>query len=91
MVLPVAHQDVAVGHHGHALQPLELAVTGAPTAESSEEGAVRMEDLDAVVAGVTDEYVALVVNGYAPARKGDGSSVGVSAKMSSSSTNKRLK
>lgn len=72
VVLSVADEDVAVGHDRHTLQALELSLARSPAAEGPEEGAVGVEDLDAVVAAVRHEDVALVVHGHAPARKREG-------------------
>lgn len=72
VVLSVADEDVAVGHDRHALEALELSLAGSPAAEGPEEGAVGVEDLDAVVAAVRHEDVALVVHGHAPAGRGAG-------------------
>lgn len=66
MILSVADDDVPAGHDGDAFQTLELSVTRSPGTEGSEEGAVRVEDLDAVVAGVGNHDVALVVYRYTP-------------------------
>lgn len=65
MVLPIAHNDIAPRHDRYPLQPLELPVSRAPGPEGAEEGAVRVEDLDTVIARVSYHDVALVVYGYA--------------------------
>lgn len=69
MVLTIAYDDVSARHDGDAFQTLEFSVTRAPGPEGPEEGAVRVEDLDPVVAGVSHHDVALVVNCYAPSDK----------------------
>lgn len=69
MVLPVAHQDVSIGHDGNALEALEFGVTGAPGTERPQEAAVRVEDLDPIVARVGHADVALVVDGDAPGKR----------------------
>lgn len=66
MIFPVRDQNVPVGVDGDALQALELGGAGAPLAEAAQVGPVGVEDLDAVVAAVSNEDVALVVNGDAP-------------------------
>lgn len=63
MVLSVRHQDVALRVDRDTLQALELPFTLAPPAETPEEGSVRVEDLDAIIAGICDEDVALLVHG----------------------------
>lgn len=62
MVFPVAHEDISVGHDGHSFQALELGITGAPGTERAQEASVRVEDLDAIIAGIGHTDVALVVN-----------------------------
>lgn len=69
MVFPVAHEDVAVGHDGHPFQALELGITGAPGTERAQEASVRVEDLDAVVAGIGHADVALIVDRDASERE----------------------
>ena len=64
MVLPVSDKDVAAGVDGNALQTLELGVALAPTAEGAEEGPVRVEDLDPVVARVGHKDETLFVDSY---------------------------
>lgn len=69
MVLPIAYNNVSTRHDRDAFQTLELSIARAPGPEGPEEGAVRMEDLDPVVAGVSYHDVALVVDCYAPGDK----------------------
>lgn len=68
VILSVAHQYVAVGHHCHPLQPLELGIPGAPASERSKERSVWVKDLDPVVARVPDADVALVVHCHSSAK-----------------------
>ena len=67
MVFAIADDDVAVGLDGDAFESLELAVAGTPAAEGFHENAFRIEDLDAVVARIGHDDVALVVHGHTPA------------------------
>jgi len=69
VILAIADQDVAVRHDGHALESFELRVAGAPGAEGLQEAAVRIEDLNAVVARIGHEYVALIVHGHTAGKK----------------------
>jgi len=66
MIFPVRHQDVPAGVGGHAFQALELARGRAPAAKAAQVGAVGVKQLNAIVARVRDEDVALLVNGDAP-------------------------
>jgi len=50
MILPVANQDVAVGHDRHSFEPFEFRRAGTPSSKGPQESAVGMEDLNAVVA-----------------------------------------
>ena len=63
MILPIGHQDVALRVDRDPLQTLELSFALTPPAEASQKGSVRVEDLDAVVAGIGDKDVALLVDG----------------------------
>lgn len=65
MVLSIANQNVAVGHDRNALQPFEFGIAGAPRAERPQKAAVRMENLDAIVAGIGHADEALIVDGHA--------------------------
>ena len=69
MVLPVGHQDVALWVDRDPFQALELALTLTPTAETSEEGSVRIEDLNSIVSGIRDENITLFINGNSSAKK----------------------
>ncbi|GBM90422.1 hypothetical protein AVEN_72329-1 [Araneus ventricosus] len=64
MILPIADDDTAPTGDGQPLEAFELAVSGTPSAERLQEGAVRLEDLDPVVAAVTHDDVPLVVDGH---------------------------
>lgn len=66
MVLAVADEDVARAGDGDALEALELSVARAPRAEGAQESAVRVEDLDAIVARVGYADVPLIVYSYTP-------------------------
>merc|ERR1719342_261515 len=66
MVLPVRDEDVAGSVDGDPLEPLELAVALAPAPEGPEEGAVRVEYLNSVVARVSDKDEPLLVDSYTP-------------------------
>lgn len=55
---------MTVRRHGHTFQSLELSFAVTPASEGSQEGAVRMEYLDPVVAGVRYADVSLIVHGY---------------------------
>ena len=66
MVLPVRDEDVTLGVDRDPLQPLELRVALPPPPEGAEEGAVGVEDLDPVVAGVRHEDVTLFVYCHSP-------------------------
>lgn len=66
MILAVADDDVAGGGDGDSLKTFEFAVAAAPTAKGLEEGAIGAEDLYAIVAGVSDDDVALIVHRDAP-------------------------
>ena len=68
MVLPVGHQDVALGVDRNALQPLELPVALSPPAKGPEEGAIRVEDLDPVVSRVCHKDVTLLIYSYSSAK-----------------------
>ena len=63
MILSIGHQDVALGVDRDALKAFELAFALAPPTEASQEGSVRVENLDSVVAGIRYEDVALLVDG----------------------------
>lgn len=69
MVLAIAHDDIPSTHDSDAFQPLELAISRPPRPESPQEGAIRMKDLNAVVAGVSHYDVALVVYCYTPGKR----------------------
>lgn len=64
MIFTVTYNDIPARHNSYAFQAFELSVTRAPRAESSEEVAVRVEDLDPVVARVSHNDVTLVVYSY---------------------------
>lgn len=62
MVLPVADQNIAIGHHGDPFESLELGVIRSPASESTQETAVRMENLDTVVTRIGYTNVALIID-----------------------------
>ena len=66
MIFSVAHEDIPVGHDCDSLEALELRVSSAPAAEGAQEGALRVENLDAIIAAVSNEDEALVVHCHAP-------------------------
>lgn len=65
MVLSIAHQDIAVGHDCNSFESLEFAVIRTPAAESSQKAAIGMEDLNTVVARISDTNVPLIIDGHA--------------------------
>lgn len=66
MILAITDYDVACGCYCNSLETFEFAVAAAPTAEGLEEGTVGTEDLYAVVTGISDDDVALIVYGDTP-------------------------
>lgn len=64
VVLSITHEYVSVRHDGDAFEPFEFSVTRSPASKSSQKRGVRMEYLDAVVAGICHQYVSLVVYGH---------------------------
>jgi len=66
VILAIADDDVACGCYCDSLETLEFAIAAAPAAEGLEEGTVGTEDLYAVVTGISDDDVALIVHGNAP-------------------------
>jgi hypothetical protein len=69
MVFSVGHQDVALRVHRDPFQALELALSLTPSAETSEEGPVRIEDLNSIVSGIRDENITLFINGNSSAKQ----------------------
>jgi len=69
VILSIADQDIAVRHDGHTLESFELRVAGAPGTEGLQETAIRIEDLNAVIARIGHEYVALIVHGHTAVRE----------------------
>ena len=67
MILSVCDENPAGRVDRDALESLELSVGLAPAPEAAQEGAVRVEDLDPVVAGVRHKYVPLLINSYTSA------------------------
>lgn len=68
MIFAIAHQDISIGHYGHALESFELRIARAPGAEGLQEAAVRIEDLYAIIARIGHEYIALIVHGHTAGR-----------------------
>jgi len=66
MVLPVCHEDVSVAVDSDPLQPLELSIVLPPPPEGSEERAVGVEDLDAIVARIGHKDVTLLIDSHTP-------------------------
>ena len=71
MIFAIANDDVAIGLDGDAFESLELSVCRSPTAEGFHEDTFGVEDLDAVVAWIGNDDVALVVHRNTPARYQD--------------------
>lgn len=69
MIFTIAYQNIAIRHNGHALEPFELRVTGAPGAESLQETAIRIEDLYAIIARIGNKYIALIIHSHAAKKK----------------------
>ena len=69
MVFPIADDDFRVGHDRDALEGFELALAAAPRPEAAQENAVRCEDLNPVVARVSDEDIALLVHCNSPRKR----------------------
>ncbi len=69
MVLPVGHQDVALRVDRDPFQALKLTLALTPSAETSEEGSVRIEDLNSIVSGIRDENVTLFIHGNSSVKK----------------------
>lgn len=66
VVFPITYDDVATGHNGDTFKTLELSVSRTPGPESPEEGSIRMEDLDSIVARISHYDVALVIDSNTP-------------------------
>lgn len=66
MILAIADDNVAGGGDSDSLETFEFAVAAAPAAKGFEESAIGAEDLYAVIAGISNDDVALIVHGNTP-------------------------
>lgn len=62
MIFPIANQNISIGHDGHALESFEFSIARSPRSERSQETAVRMENLYAIIARIGNAYESLVVH-----------------------------
>ena len=63
MILTIAHQNISIGHDGNTFQTLEFGVAATPWAEGTQETAIWMKYLYAIVAWIGDNDESLVING----------------------------
>lgn len=68
VVLAVTNQNVSIWHDSDSFQPFEFAFAGTPRAECSQETAVGMENLNSVVAWISDANVSLVIDSNTSAK-----------------------
>ena len=66
MVLSVTRDDATTAGHCESFQTFELSVSSSPAAEAPEESAIGLEHLYPVIAAVTNNNVALVIDGHTP-------------------------
>lgn len=64
MIFSITHEYMSIRGHRHTFQTLKFAFAAAPTSERAQKRAVRMENLYAIVAGIGNADITLIIDGH---------------------------